>query len=70
MNPNNSNLPSVTDPFKQSQTGVKTPRNIEAVPDNGDEPNDVPLNNGIVILGLAAVILGLKISSKEIRYLV
>jgi len=58
--PGNTNTPSVGDPFRQSQTGVKNPRNIDAVPDNGDEPNDVPLDGGITILGLAAAAYGLK----------
>jgi hypothetical protein len=56
----NANMPSVSDPFKQGQTGVKTPRNMDAVPDNGDEPNDVPLDGGISILGLAAVAFGFR----------
>jgi hypothetical protein len=56
----NANMPSVSDPFKQGQTGVKTPRNMDAVPDNGDEPNDVPLDGGISILGLAAVAYGFR----------
>lgn len=56
----NVNMPSVSDPFKQGQTGVKTPRNIDAVPDNGDEPNDVPLDGGISILGLAAAAYGFR----------
>ena len=58
--PGSTNSPSVVDPFKQGQTGVKTPRNIDAVPDNGDEPNDVPLDGGIGILALAASIWGVK----------
>jgi hypothetical protein len=58
--PGNTNTPSVGDPFRQSQTGVKNPRNIDAVPDNGDEPNDVPLDGGISILGLAAVAYGFR----------
>jgi hypothetical protein len=33
---------------------------MDAVPDNGDEPNDVPLDGGITILGLAAAAYGLK----------
>jgi hypothetical protein len=53
-------MPSVSDPFKQGQTGVKTPRNMDAVPDNGDDPNDVPLDGGISILGLAAAAYGYK----------
>jgi hypothetical protein len=56
----NANMPSVSDPFKQGQTGVKTPRNMDAVPDNGDEPNDVPLDGGISILGLAAAAYGFR----------
>ena len=56
----NANMPSVSDPFRQGQTGVKTPRNMDAVPDNGDEPNDVPLDGGISILGLAAVAYGFR----------
>jgi hypothetical protein len=56
----NVNMPSVSDPFKQGQTGVKSPRNIDAVPDNGDEPNDVPLDGGITILGLAAAAYGFR----------
>lgn len=56
----NVNMPSVSDPFKQGQTGVKTPRNMDAVPDNGDEPNDVPLDGGISILGLAAAAYGFR----------
>ena len=56
----NANMPSVSDPFKQGQTGVKTPRNMDAVPDNGDDPNDVPLDGGISILGLAAAAYGYK----------
>ncbi len=62
--PGNTNIPSVADPFKQSQTGVKTPRNIDAVPDNGDEPNDVPLDGGITVLGLAAAAYGWKLRKK------
>ncbi len=58
-NSSNSNLPSVKDPFG-SNPGVKAPRNMDAVPDNGDDPNDVPLDGGILILGLAAVSLGYK----------
>jgi hypothetical protein len=58
--PGSTNSPTVADPFKQGQTGVKTPRNIDAVPDNGDEPNDVPLDGGIGILALAASIWGVK----------
>ena len=58
--PGNTNTPSVGDPFRQGQTGVKTPRNMDAVPDNGDEPNDVPLDGGISILGLAAVAYGFR----------
>ncbi len=58
--PGNTNMPSVGDPFRQSQTGVKNPRNIDAVPDNGDEPNDVPLDGGLSILGLAAAVYGFK----------
>jgi hypothetical protein len=56
----NANMPSVSDPFKQGQTGVKTPRNMDAVPDNGDDPNDVPLDGGISILGLAAAAYGFR----------
>ncbi len=56
----NVNMPSVSDPFKQGQTGVKAPRNIDAVPDNGDEPNDVPIDGGISVLALAAAAFGLK----------
>ena len=56
--PENANIPSVTDPFRQGQTGVKAPRNMDAVPDNGDDPNDVPLDGGVVILGLAATAFG------------
>jgi hypothetical protein len=54
----NVNMPSVSDPFKQGQTGIKAPRNMDAVPDNGDDPNDVPLDGGISILGLAAAAYG------------
>jgi hypothetical protein len=56
----NANMPAVSDPFKQGQTGVKTPRNMDAVPDNGDDPNDVPLDGGILVLGLAAISYGYK----------
>jgi hypothetical protein len=55
----NSNTPSVSNPFG-TNPGVKTPRNMDAVPDNGDDPNDVPLDGGILILGLAAVSFGYK----------
>lgn len=55
----NSNTPTVPNPFG-SNPGVKAPRNMDAVPDNGDDPNDVPLDGGILILGLAAVSLGYK----------
>jgi hypothetical protein len=58
--PGNGSMPSVVDPFKQGQTGVKTPRNIDAVPDNGDEPNDVPLDGGIGILAIAAGAWGMR----------
>ena len=58
--PGSSSIPSVVDPFRQGQTGVKAPRNIDAVPDNGDEPNDVPLDGGIGILALAAAAWGMK----------
>ncbi len=56
----NMNMPSVSDPFKQGQTGIKAPRNMDAVPDNGDDPNDVPLDGGISILGLAAAAYGFR----------
>ncbi len=55
----NSNTPTVPNPFG-ANPGVKTPRNMDAVPDNGDDPNDVPLDGGILILGLAAISLGYK----------
>ncbi len=55
----NSNSPSVVNPFG-TNPGVKTPRNIDAVPDNDDDPNDVPLDGGILILGLAAASFGYK----------
>ena len=56
----NVNMPGVSDPFKQGQTGIKAPRNIDAVPDNGDDPNDVPLDGGISILGLVATAYGFR----------
>lgn len=65
--PNNANIPSVQDPFRQGQTGVKAPRNMDAVPDNGDEPNDVPLDGGVIVLGVAALSLGYKKLKKEIK---
>ena len=55
----NSNSPSVTNPFG-TNPGVKTPRNMDAVPDNGDDPNDVPLDGGVLVLGLAAISYGYK----------
>ena len=55
----NVNSPTGTNPFG-TNPGVKTPRNMDAVPDNGDDPNDVPLDGGISILGLAAVAYGYK----------
>ncbi len=58
--PGNASIPSIPDPFKQGQTGVKAPRNMDAVPDNGDEPNDVPLDGGIGILALAAGAWGMR----------
>lgn len=58
--PGNASIPSVVDPFKQGQTGVKAPRNMDAVPDNGDEPNDVPLDGGIGILAIAAGAWGMR----------
>ena len=55
----NTNAPTVSNPFG-TNPGVKTPRNMDAVPDNGDDPNDVPLDGGISILGLAAAVYGFK----------
>jgi hypothetical protein len=55
----NSNSPSVTNPFG-TNPGVKTPRNMDAVPDNGNDPNDVPLDGGVLVLGLAAISYGYK----------
>ena len=65
VNPNNSISPSINDPFKQSQQGVKSPRNIDAVPDNGDDPNDVPLDTNLVFLVMAAAFFGYKIHQKR-----
>ena len=56
-NSSNPNLPSVKNPFG-SNPGVKAPRNMDAVPDNGDDPNDVPLDGGVSILGFAALAYG------------
>lgn len=58
--PGNASMPAIKDPFRQGQTGVKAPRNMDAVPDNGDEPNDVPLDGGIALLGLAALGYGMR----------
>ncbi len=55
----NSNSPSVTNPFG-TNPGIKNPRNMDAVPDNGDDPNDVPLDGGILVLGLAAAAFGFR----------
>ncbi len=55
----NSNSPSVGNPFG-TNPGVRSPRNMDAVPDNGDDPNDVPLDGGILVLGLAAAAYGFR----------
>jgi hypothetical protein len=55
----NANAPTVSNPFG-TNPGVKTPRNMDAVPDNGDDPNDVPLDGGVLVLGLAAISYGYK----------
>ncbi len=55
----NSNSPSVANPFG-TNPGVKNPRNMDAVPDNGSDPNDVPLDGGIGILAMAAAAYGLR----------
>ncbi|MFY8019983.1 MAG: hypothetical protein ACOVP1_02250 [Bacteroidia bacterium] len=60
----NTNMPSVTNPFG-SNPGVKAPRNMDAVPDNGDDPNDVPLDGGASILGLAAIVYGFKKNNRK-----
>ncbi len=57
--PNSSNVPSVKNPFAVNPT-VKAPRNMDAVPDNGDDPSDIPLDGGIVILSLTAAAFGMK----------
>jgi hypothetical protein len=51
--------PSVKNPYAVNPT-VKAPRNMDAVPDNGDDPSDIPLDGGIVILGLTAAAFGIK----------
>jgi len=55
----NANAPTVSNPFG-TNPGVKAPRNMDAVPDNGDDPNDVPLDGGVLVLGLAAISYGYK----------
>lgn len=61
----NANAPKVSNPFG-TNPGVKTPRNMDAVPDNGDDPNDVPLDGGVLVLGLAAISYGYKrVKSKQ-----
>jgi hypothetical protein len=61
----NFEKPQINNPYSQNP-GVKTPRNIDAVPDNGDDPNDVPLDGGVLVLGLAAITFGYrKVKSKQ-----
>ena len=55
----NSNSPSVGNPFG-TNPGVRNPRNMDAVPDNGDDPNDVPLDGGVLVLGLAGFAFGIR----------
>jgi hypothetical protein len=55
----NFEKPQINNPYSQNP-GVKTPRNIDAVPDNGDDPNDVPLDGGVLVLGLAGFALGIR----------
>jgi MYXO-CTERM domain-containing protein len=33
---------------------------MDAVPDNGDDPNDVPLDGGVLLLGLAGFAFGIR----------
>ncbi|MFY8020543.1 MAG: hypothetical protein ACOVP1_05070 [Bacteroidia bacterium] len=53
------NIPHSFKPQINSSPKDKTP-NIDAVPDNGDDPNDVPLDGGVLVLGVAALGLGYK----------
>jgi hypothetical protein len=53
----NFEMPMVHNPYSQNP-GVKAPRNMDAVPDNGDDPSDVPLDSEILILLLSALIFG------------
>lgn len=53
----NVNMPTVKNPYIENP-GVKAPRNMDAVPDNGDDPSDVPLDGGIVMLVITALALG------------
>ncbi|MCK6611892.1 MAG: hypothetical protein L6Q78_12740 [Bacteroidia bacterium] len=57
--PGQMNMPSIKDPF-QSNPGIKAPRNIDAVPDNNGDPNDVPVDGGVLVLGATAIWLGRK----------
>ncbi len=57
--PGQMNVPSIKDPF-QTTPGIKTPRNIDAVPDNGGDPDDVPVDGGVILLGASAIWLGRK----------
>jgi hypothetical protein len=59
------NSPSVANPFG-TNPGVKSPRNIDAVPDNGDDPNDVTLDGGVLVLVLTEITFGYrKVKSKQ-----
>jgi hypothetical protein len=55
----NTTKPSVQNPYAINP-GLKAPRNMDAVPDNGDDPSDIPLDGGILILGLTAAAFGMK----------
>ncbi|MCA0426936.1 MAG: hypothetical protein LCH37_05825 [Bacteroidetes bacterium] len=57
--PGQVNVPSIKDPF-QTNPGIKAPRNIDAVPDNNGDPNDVPVDGGVLVLGATAIWLGRK----------
>lgn len=55
----NSNSSSIKNPFSTSPA-VKAPRNMDAVPDNDADPNDIPVDGGLSLLGVTAALFGYK----------